>query len=142
MNVHLSQGIDHTREAAILRLAAVIIVAAIANAIVQPFLLLQTALHHATPHAVQRRMTLLSSLFGSRISLFEDALGRFERIDINVTKDWTSFQYNLRRAFADQPGHKRVAVAGYRLFDQAHGTQLIDPRRPPPFASVFMRNRP
>lgn len=73
--------------------------------------------------------------------LFEDALGRFERIDINVVTDWTSFHYNLTRAFADQPGHRRVAVAGYRLFEHAQDSQLIDPRHPPPFASVFVRNR-
>lgn len=141
MNMRLDQDIEPSEEAAILRLAAVIIVAAIANAIVQPFLLLQNALHRAIPHAVQRRVTPLSSLFGSRMVLFEDALGRFERIDINVVTDWTSFHYNLTRAFADQPGHRRVAVAGYRLFDHAQSTQLIDPRRPPPFASVFMRNK-
>lgn len=141
MNMRLDQDIEPSEEAAILRLAAVIIVAAIANAIVQPFLLLQNALHRAIPHAVQRRVTPLSSLFGSRMVLFEDALGRFERIDINVVTDWTSFHYNLTRAFADQPGHRRVAVAGYRLSDQTQGAQLVDPRRPPPFASVFMRNK-
>lgn len=132
MNARLSQDLEPTEEAAILRLAAVIIVAAVASVIVQPFLLLRNALHRATP---------LPGLFGSSMVLFEDALGRFERIDINVVTDWTSFHYNLTRAFADQPGHRRVAVAGYRLFEHAQDSQLIDPRRPPPFASVFVRNR-
>ena len=141
MNMRLSQDIEPAEEAAILRLAAVIIVAAVANIIVQPFLLLRNFLHRAIPDAVQRQATPLSSLFGSRMVLFEDALGRFERLDINVVTDWTSFHYNLTRAFADQPGHRRVAVAGYRLFDHAQDSQLIDPRRPPPFASVFVRNR-
>lgn len=141
MNLRVTQDIEPSEEAAILRLAAVIIVAAIANVIVQPFLLLRNALCRAIPNAIQRHTTPLSSLFGSQMVSFEDALGRFERIDINVITDWTSFHYNLTRAFADQPGDRRVAVAGYRLFDHAQGSQLIDPRRPPPFASVFVRNR-
>ena len=141
MNLRLTQDIEPAEEAAILRLAAVIIVATIANVIVQPFLLLRKALCRAIPNAVQRHTTPLSSLFGSRMVSFEDALGRFECIDINVITDWTSFHYNLMRAFADQPGHRRVAVASYRLFHHAQDSQLIDPRRPPPFASVFVRHK-
>ena len=91
MSLRLSQDIEPTEEAAILRLAVVIILAAVADVIVQPFLLLRNSLHGAIPHAVQRRATPLSSLFGSRMVLFEDALGRFERIDINIVTDWTSF---------------------------------------------------
>jgi hypothetical protein len=140
MTMRLSQDIEPMEEAAILRLAAVIILAAVTNAIIQPFLLLRKALHRAIPHAVHRRTSPLLNLLGFQMVTFEDALGRFERIDTNVVNDWTNFHYNLTRSFADQPGYRRVAVAGYRLFGQAQGDLIINPKQPPPFASVFARN--
>lgn len=74
-----------------------------------------------------------------RTAMFEDALGRFNTIDIDFVVDWTSFHFNLTRAFRNQPGFRRVADAGYRLFDQPQ--YMIDPRRPPAFASVFSSGR-
>lgn len=74
-----------------------------------------------------------------RTAVFEDALGRFNTIDIDFVVDWTSFHLSLTRAFRNQPGFRRVADAGYRLFDQPQ--YLIDPRSPPAFASVFSSGR-
>ena len=133
MNVRHDQHAEPIDKATVLRLAASIIVLAIANAFLQPLLFL----HCTIQRAVQRRAPSLLNLFGSRTVLFEDALGRFERIDINVVTDWTTFHYNLTRSFLDQPGYRRVAVAGYRLFDRAQDGVLVDPKHPPLFASMF-----
>jgi hypothetical protein len=141
MDMRLSQNADASEKAAIVRLAASIIFVVTLNAMVHFLLLLQCFLHYAIPKALQRRIPTLQNLIDTQAVLFEDALGRFERIDINVVVDWTSFHYNLTCAFTNQPGHRRVAALGYRLFDQGRNDQVIDPNQPPPFASIFRPNK-
>jgi hypothetical protein len=106
--------------------------------------ILAAALMHAFMHCLlrltggaQRRVPSLLNLIGSRIAVFEDALGEIKHIDIDVVTDWTTFHYNLACTFKYRPGYCRIAAAGYRLFDRAQSNQLIDPKHPPAFTDIF-----
>jgi hypothetical protein len=87
----------------------------------------------------QPRLPSLLNLVGSRIAVFEDALGEVKHIDIDIVTDWTAFHYNLTCTFKDRPGYHRIAAAGYRLFDRSQSNQLIDPNYPPAFTDIFRR---
>jgi hypothetical protein len=86
---------------------------------------------------VKQRIPSLLNLIGYRYVLFEDAFGEIQPIDIDVISEWTAVHYRLTCAFKDKPGYRRVAVAGYCLCDRTKSGHLIDPKDPPPFASVF-----
>lgn len=137
MDVRLSQNAETQDKVAIVRLAASIIVMVVLNAMVRFLFLLQGMMYCTLPKVVRRRLPGLLDAIHTPAMLFEDALGRFERIDLNVVADWTTFHYNLTCAFVNKPGYRRVAVAGYRLFDRTRSSELIDPKQPPLFASVF-----
>lgn len=140
MDLRLAQNTEASEKAAILRLAASIVVVAILNALVRILHPLHSAMRRAMPQMIQDRIPIQRNLLESHALLFEDALGRFDRIDISVVADWTAFHYRLTCVFANKPGYRRVAVADYRLFNRTRSDQLINPRRLPPFDSIFRPN--
>jgi len=140
MDMRLAQNTEASEKAAILRLAASIVVVVILNALVRVLLPLRSAMRRAMPQLMQNRVPILQNSLDTHAVLFEDALGRFDRIDLHVVANWTAFHYKLTCAFANKPGYRRVAVADYRLFNRNRSDQLINPRRPPPFDSVFRAN--
>jgi hypothetical protein len=141
MEMRLSQSAEASEKVAIVRLAASIIAAVILDVLVQILLLFQRLLYCAIPQPIRRRVPVLLNLLVTHDVFFEDALGRFDRIDLNVVADWTTFHYKLTCSFINKPGYRRVAVAGYRLFDRTRSEYLIDPKRPPPFTSIFRANK-
>jgi hypothetical protein len=88
---------------------------------------------------------ILSSLpkhISDELAVFEDALGRFQRIDLRFLDNWPAFQRRLECDFHDTPGSRRILGMKYRLFDRVGGgSYLVDPRHPPPFAIVFQQGR-
>jgi len=72
---------------------------------------------------------------------FEDALGRFQRIDLLFIKDWPAFRQRLESGFHGTSGSRRILEMKYRLCDRVKGNYLVDPRFPPPFTSVFKHGR-
>lgn len=123
--------------AAIVHLAASVIAVAALHAFIQHLFRVVGRVHPAAPGVVKQGMPSLLSKIGYRFAIFEDAFGRIKSIDIDIFTDWTAFHEELTKDFKNKPGHRRVAVAQYRLFDQAYSDHIIDPRDPPPFASLF-----
>jgi hypothetical protein len=79
----------------------------------------------------------LPKQIGDELAIFEDALGRFQRIDLRFLDNWPAFQQRLESDFQGTPGSRRILAMRYRLCHRAGGNYLIDPWRPPPFSSVF-----
>jgi hypothetical protein len=72
---------------------------------------------------------------------FEDALGRFQRIDLLFIKDWPTFTQRLESDFHGISGSQRILEMRYRLFDRVKKNYIVDPLFPPPFTSVFKQGR-
>jgi hypothetical protein len=125
------------KRAELVRLAVSLLAVAIIHTITEHLFIFMRLAYRAAPTAARQHVPSLLNLIGYRYTRFEDALGRIELIDIDAIASWPAFNYKLTSAFKDQPGYRRVAVAGYRLFDQARGSRLIDPKDPPPFTMVF-----
>jgi hypothetical protein len=68
---------------------------------------------------------------------FEDALGRFQRIDLRFLDSWPAFRRRLECDFQEHPGSRRILEMRYRLFDRNGGNHLVNPQHPPPFAELF-----
>lgn len=128
---------DPDERDAIVYLAASVIAVAVLHVMVQRLFHLIGRLHPAAPGAMKQRMPSLLSRIGYRFAIFEDAFGRVKTIDIDILTDWSAFHEELTKDFKNKPGHRRVAGARYRLFDQAYRDYIIDPRNPPPFATLF-----
>lgn len=128
---------DPDERDAIVYLAASVIAVAVLHVMVQRLFHLIGRLHPAAPGAMKQRMPSLLSRIGYRFAIFEDAFGRVKTIDIDILTDWSAFHEELTKDFKNKPGHRRVAGARYRLFDQAYSDCIIDPRNPPPFATLF-----
>jgi hypothetical protein len=142
MDMRLSQDADLCEKIAIIQFAAsVLVVDLVGRSLVHFMLFLLRAMNHDMPRVIQQRAPSLVNMLSANTVLFEDALGRFERIDIDVVNNWTAFHYRLTSAFVDKPGTRRVAVAGYRLFGHNTSGHPIDPIDPPEFSSVFRRNK-
>lgn len=134
MNMWLAQNTEASEKAAILRLAASIIAVALLDALVWMVL-------PAMPQFMRNRVPALRNVLTTHAVLFEDALGRFNRIDLDVVASWNAFHYQVTCAFVNKPGYRRVAVAGYRIFDRTQSDRLIDPKQPPRFTDVFRTNK-
>jgi len=83
----------------------------------------------------------LPKQLNDQLVTFEDALGRFQRIDLLFLDNWPAFRQRLECDFQGNPGSRRVLEMRYRLFDKSRGDFLVDPRFPPPFTSVFRHGR-
>lgn len=134
MNMWLAQNTEASEKAAILRLAASIIAVALLDALVWMLL-------PAMPQFMRSRVPVLRNVLSTHAVLFEDALGRFNRIDLDIVASWNAFHYKVTCAFVNKPGYRRVAVAGYRIFDRTRSDRLIDPKQPPSFTDVFRTNK-
>lgn len=137
MDMQRFQDAGCEQKAAIVQLAVSIIAVAIVHTLAQYLRLLSGRIHRAAPYILQRRVPLLLNSIGYKIAIFEDAFGEIKHIDLDVITSWTDFHYDLTCAFKDKAGYRRVAVAGYRLFESTQGRQIIDPKYPPPFAKIF-----
>jgi len=123
--------------AAIVHLAASVIAVAALHVFVQHLFRVIGRIHPAAPGVMKQGMPSMLSSIGYRFAILEDAFGRIKSIDIDILTDWAAFHEELTKDFKNKPGHRRVEVARYRLFDQAYSDNIIDPRDPPPFASLF-----
>lgn len=65
-----------------------------------------------------------------KFAILEDALGETVYIDTGFVTDWTSFHRILSRSFQTRPGYDRVARGRYRIADQDHANNLVDPTLP------------
>jgi len=83
----------------------------------------------------------LPKQMNDQLVTFEDALGRFQRIDLLFIKDWPAFTQRLESDFHGTSGSRRILEMKYRLCDRVKGNYLVDPRFPPPFTSVFKHGR-
>ena len=83
----------------------------------------------------------LPKQMNDQLVTFEDALGRFQRIDLLFIKDWPAFKQRLQSDFHGTSGSRRILEMKYRLCDRVKGNYLVDPRFPPPFTSVFKHGR-
>jgi hypothetical protein len=83
----------------------------------------------------------LPKQISDELAVFEDALGNFQRINLKILDSWPEFQRRLEFDFKHRPGSRRILEMRYRLSDRVGGDYLVDPRHPPPFASVFTRGR-
>jgi len=83
----------------------------------------------------------LPKQLNDQLVTFEDALGRFQRIDILFIKDWPAFKQRLQSDFHGTSGSRRIIEMKYRLCDRVKRNYLVDPRSPPPFTSVFKHGR-
>jgi hypothetical protein len=83
----------------------------------------------------------LPKQIGDKMAVFEDALGRCQRIDLLFINDWPAFKQRLECDFQAKPGSRRILTMNYRLFDRLRGDYLVDPRNPPPYTSVFRQGR-
>jgi len=109
------------------------------------FTLVKELLKTATGLLVLLQVTMsgyrLPKQIGEQLAVFEDALGRFERIDLRFLDSWLAFQQRLESNFQQRPGSRRVLNMSYRLCDRSGGKYMFDPRSPPPFAAVFKQGR-
>lgn len=107
--------------------------------------LVKTLLQTATGLLVLLQATMsayrLPKQIDDELAFFEDALGRFQRIDLRFLDNWPAFRRRLACDFQETPGSRRILEMRYRLFDRVGGNYIVDPRRPPPFASVFRQGR-
>lgn len=83
----------------------------------------------------------LPKQISDELAVFEDALGRFQRIDLRFIDNWLVFRRRLECDFQGTPGSQRILNMEYRLVDRFRGDHIVDPRHPPPFASVFKDGR-
>jgi len=83
----------------------------------------------------------LPKQMNDQLVTFEDALGRFQRIDLLFIKDWPAFKQRLESDFHGFSGSRRILEMKYRLCDRVKRNYLVDPRFPPPFTSVFKHGR-
>jgi hypothetical protein len=90
---------------------------------------------------LQISMSALPKQVSDELAVFEDALGRFQRIDLRFLDDWPAFRRRLEGDFHGTPGSRPILEMRYRLFDREGGNYLVDPRHPPPFAIVFKQGR-
>jgi hypothetical protein len=109
------------------------------------FALLKEMLQTATGLLVLLQVTMsayrLTKQIKDELVTFEDALGRFQRIDLLFIRDWPAFKQRLQSDFHGTSGSRRILKMRYRLFDRVRGNYLVDPRFPPPFTSVFKKGR-
>jgi hypothetical protein len=109
------------------------------------FVLLKEMLQTATGFLVLLQVTMsayrLTKQIKDELVTFEDALGRFQRIDLLFINDWPAFKQRLESDFHGTPGSRRILEMRYRLSDRAKGNYLVDPRFPAPFTSVFKQGR-
>jgi hypothetical protein len=107
------------------------------------FALLKEMLQTATGLLVLLQVTMsayrLTKQIKDELVTFEDALGRFQRIDLLFIRDWPAFKQRLQSDFHGTSGSRRILKMRYRLFDRVRGSYLVDPRFPPPFTSVFKK---
>jgi hypothetical protein len=109
------------------------------------FTLLKEMMQTATGLLVLLQVTMsayrLTKQINDELVTFEDALGRFQRIDLRFLDSWPAFRRRLECDFHGIPGFRRIIKMKYRLFDRVGQNYIVDPRHPPPFASVFKHGR-
>jgi hypothetical protein len=109
------------------------------------FTLLKEMMQTATGLLLLLQVTMsayrLTKQIGEELAVFEDALGRFQRIDLRFLDSWPAFRRRLECDFHGTPGSRRIIGMKYRLFDRVGQNRIVDPRHPPAFASVFKHGR-
>jgi hypothetical protein len=128
---HIVARVEITQEFLMTLSAAVGLVRALLQTTTGLFLLLQ----------VTMSAYRLTKQVNDELVTFEDALGRFQRIDLLFIKDWPEFTQRLKSDFHGTSGSRRILEMKYRLFDRVKGNYIVDPRFPPPFTSVFKQGR-
>jgi hypothetical protein len=128
---HIVARVEITQEFLMTLSAAVGLVRALLQTTTGLFLLLQ----------VTMSAYRLTKQVNDELVTFEDALGRFQRIDLLFIRDWRAFTKRLESDFHGTSGSRRILEMRYRLFDREGGNYLVDPRYPPPFTSVFKHGR-
>lgn len=128
---HVVARFEVTKEFLMTLSAFIVLVRTLLQTTTGVFLLLQ-----ATMSARQ-----LAKQIGDETAVFEDALGRCQRIDLRFLDNWSAFRRRLECDFQATPGSRRILKLKYRLFDRAKENFLVDPRHPPLFASLFKQGR-
>jgi hypothetical protein len=128
---HIVARVEITQEFLMTLSAAVGLVRALLQTTTGLFLLLQ----------VTMSAYRLPKQINDELVTFEDALGRFQRIDLLFIKDLPEFTQRLKSDFHGTSGSRRILEMKYRLFDRVKGNYIVDPQFPPPFTSVFKQGR-
>jgi hypothetical protein len=128
---HVVARIEITQEFLMTLSAAVGLVRALLQTTTGLFLLLQVAM---SAYRLPKQIS-------DELAVFEDALGIFQRIDLRFLDSWPRFRMRLESDFHETPGSRRILRMEYRLFDRLEANYLVNPRHPPPFASVFKQGR-
>jgi hypothetical protein len=128
---HTVARVEVTEEFLMTLSAFIVLVRTLLQTTTGLFLLLQAAM---SAHGLAKQIS-------DETAMFEDALGRFQKIDLRFVDNWLVFRRRLECDFQGTPGSRRILKMKYRLFDRVSGNRLVDPRHPPPFASVFKHGR-